>query len=481
MSKTLRTRILSTTAFIILLAGTLSLSGCFSNPTTGRVGPSWQVPFKIPLASSNATLEELLGDTDTSYRKDGVLQAETSIKESIGLDDVEFDIKPVKIDIGEGDYEIPTGGPVFTLTTKLDLSSARPGEDLESIKFGGGLLSLGLDPDSQVTLTSVSIGEAKSLGNSSVSLAGVTLRENDDIRIEGTITGSEPNIKSITLTFDTLPNDIITISGRDIELKIPTQTISLDLPDEFKHIELQNVDLAVYLTGVNAASFDLSGLKIGNLKQVSASDSGPFGGQELHFDPKDTAKLINKHLKNPSDEIEIKGLITVGADFPAAVNLKEELGLELKFTVPLEFDVKDEIVFESDPIRITKGKISDNELLDVTNKLTGLIDVDHRLPLGVEIELHISSQKAPFNDANALKITASIPAAPTDHKGRTQAAYNKVVPFKVPEELRDVLSKEAYGQMKMTIPQPQSGGAVFTSLDYVNAKAWVELQVDVNK
>lgn len=50
-----------------LVLAVVVLTGCLTNPITGRMGPSWDVPVQVPLISGEVTVDDLVADYLEEY------------------------------------------------------------------------------------------------------------------------------------------------------------------------------------------------------------------------------------------------------------------------------------------------------------------------------------------------------------------------------------------------------------------------------
>ena len=75
-----------------LVLAAVVLTGCLTNPITGRMGPSWDVPVEVPLISGEVTVDELAADYLEEYLPEAYNPEEPLI--------VEFS-ETVEVDVSE--------------------------------------------------------------------------------------------------------------------------------------------------------------------------------------------------------------------------------------------------------------------------------------------------------------------------------------------------------------------------------------------
>ena len=135
---------------VLLMILLILTTGCLTNPVTGRPGPSWQVPLRIPLIAAEITVTDLLDQVDFEAEpgEDGGFQAQFSMEKAFDLEGVEVSFDPTIITVDA--VEIAPG--VITIATKLDLTELWSDGVLEEIAFSGGSLTIDLNDDAMQQL-----------------------------------------------------------------------------------------------------------------------------------------------------------------------------------------------------------------------------------------------------------------------------------------------------------------------------------------
>src|SRR5690554_2528035 len=84
---------------VLLMILLILTTGCLTNPVTGRPGPSWQVPLRIPLIAAEITVTDLLDQVDFEAEpgEDGGFQAQFSMEKAFDLEGVEVSFDPTII------------------------------------------------------------------------------------------------------------------------------------------------------------------------------------------------------------------------------------------------------------------------------------------------------------------------------------------------------------------------------------------------
>lgn len=458
----------------------LLISGCIFNKKTGKVGPSWQVPLRVPLIATNTNVTKLLENTiELTTGTDDILQAESLLEKTLRLDTLEFDFKPIEIKIDTGDIITPPGETSFTLTSKLDLHKLITNGSVDAIHFNSGSMQVELNSEAHVSITKVEIQGQEFVNPIDIPLADLMLKQNDTIKITGTIPGGTHNIKNLKISFMITTKDIHSITGKKLRFKLPNETIALDfpLPKELDKIEFNqaelNLSLDYHSSSGNLPKIDLRELEISQLKMPE--DAIFFGKGEFTFAKDEVTKLLNSR---PND-IQISGYLIAGTDpSPVTINFTDTVDLQFTVVLPLQFKLSEDVVYESEVTLLDVGDISLEDLMDAIH---AEVAFDYQLPLGAQLEIYISNENEPFKDLTAIVLQASMEAAPTNEHGMTTESKTDQIVVKVPEKITTTLMSKSYAQMRLTIPVPSNDLVTFTSNDFVNIKAWLELWANVNK
>ncbi|MGI6651078.1 MAG: hypothetical protein ACOX4Y_04815 [Limnochordia bacterium] len=465
---------------VLLVTLVLFTSGCLTNPVTGRLGPSWQVPVRIPLIAAKVTVADLLDKADFAAdpSEDGGFKAEFSVADTFDLQGVEVSFSPITVEADLIDIK-PGAITEFSFTTKLELKDLWSAGTLEEVAFTGGTLAIALNAEANAEITAVTLGEHRQTG-SSVQLAGLNLADQDELKIEGTLSDVDAhNIQSITVTLNAEADQITAIKGKSLQFELPVQTIDVDfeIPEDLKDVKFSNVKMSLgvkYASAAgNAPAIDLTGLNITGLTMPETV----FTGETLIvFDPAEAANLLN----SLPDTITISGDVKTG-DASSTLSFADSLELEFTIIVPFDFELSSDMIYESEVVEIDVNEASLEGLEDIANSFYGEIDLDYRMPLAAKVELSLSNSDTPLSDPEAVLVEVEIEAAPTDAKGRTTGASPQRIPVELPEETRDLLQDKAYAQVRITIPAEGHELVSFSEQDYASVMAWIELLINVNK
>ncbi len=469
----------NTLLFITLVLSTALLSGCFFNPITGRYGPSWDVPLRIPLISNETTILELLEDNDFISSSDsGVLQGELTKEHTISFEDIEFTAQPIEIEIPPANISIPEQNK-FKVTYEFDPSNLINEGTIESITFRGGEVSFQLNEGSNVTIDSFSLGGEKDK-NGTINLNEITLTKGTEFTIECYLDSGQQNIKNAIVEFNITANDIESITGQNFRFKIPEEKFDLEfeLPEEFDNLKFRNAELKLVVDYIseqdNAPEINLSKIDSSPLTIPEGSVFSRHG--EFHFG--NVTALLNDGEK----ELNVGGEIIIGENKSATFSFKDSLEMKFELIVPFEFDLTKEIIYESEifPINIDKGTM--DTLDKLTTRIHGEINLENHLPLGAKAEIYVSNGENPLIDDDAiLIIKVELEAADTNSEGMAISAKQNHILAEIPDEIRKILKEEANAQLRLTIPSPQNDRVTFSQYDYIKISAWIELMAKVNK
>ena len=465
---------------VLLMILLILTTGCLTNPVTGRPGPSWQVPLRIPLIAAEITVTDLLDQVDFEAEpgEDGGFQAQFSMEKAFDLEGVEVSFDPTIITVDA--VEIPLGVITsFSFATKLDLTELWSDGVLEEIAFSGGSLTIDLNADANAAITAIAVGDHRQDGNS-LNLKGVKIVDKAELKVEGTLSDKDAhNIKNITVTLNAGSDQISSLTGRSLQFEIPTQSIDVDfeIPEDLKDVKFSNTGMNLAIKYDSAAgkspTIDLSGLSMTGLTMPKTI----FEGETLViFDSKEATELLN----SLPDAITVGGQIQTG-DASSTVSFADTLQLEFTVVVPFEFELKSDIIFESGVTEVDASQASLEGLEDLTSSFYGEFDLEYRMPLGAKVELFLSNNDQPMQDQDAIRVEVLIDAAKKDAAGRTTDANREIIPVELPEATRDMLQEKAYAQVKITISADEHDLIAFTEQDYATVKAWVELLINVNK
>lgn len=468
----------NTLLFITLVLSTALLSGCFFNPITGRYGPSWEVPLRIPLISNETTILELLEDNDFISSSDsGVLQGELTKEHTISLENIEFTTQSLSIEL-LGDSFPTFDERELEVESKFDLSNLIENGTIESISFNGGSATFKFNEEFGAEIKSFTLDGEQVIGDK-INLAGMTLTNNSEFTISGELPAGEHQIDNLIVEFDIETTDIESITGQNFHFKIPKEKFDLEfeLPEEFDNLKFRNAELKLVVDYIseqdNAPEINLS--KIDSSPLTIPEGSVFSGNGEFHFG--NVTDLLNGVEK----ELNVGGEIIIGENKSATFSFEDSLEMSFELIVPLEFELTDDIIYESEifPINIDKDTIE--TLNKLTNQIHGEIKLKNRLPLGAEAIIYISNDQDPFEDEDAITIKVELEAADTDSEGKATSAREEAILVAIPDAIRTVLKEEANAQLRLTIPAPQSSRVTFSQNDYIKISAWIELMAKVNK
>ncbi|NLL49478.1 MAG: YdgA family protein, partial [Firmicutes bacterium] len=445
-------------ATLLLVTLLLLTTGCFVNPVTGRVGPSWQVPLAIPLIATEVTVDDLLKEVEFSGDfTDGSFHY--SAEETFSLDSLEVTFPSVTVNIDAEDPGFPMDiTKPFSIERMIDLSNQWE-QGIEEVAFSGGKLKVEFNDGAKATINSITLNEKKG-PDGTLSLAGITLGKEIELTIEGKISDTQHGIESITVTVDANKDDIASIQGSSLEFSVNEQ-INLDVkfPVELDQVEFSNVKISldVKYVGDTAPSIDLGDLTITGLEMPE--DAVIQGEGSIHFDTGVATKFVN----NLPESIEIAGNVRVGTEGEiATISLSDMLEIEFSIDVPFEIVISKDIVYETEVFSVDASQASLEGLEDLSSSLYGELDLDYRMPVGAIIELFLSESETPVSDKDAILVEVSIDPAPVDENGATTASRRQLIPVELPDETRDLLKEQAYAQAKITIPATD-GNVIFAS------------------
>lgn len=468
---------------LLVLIVVLLISGCFFNPSTGRYGPSWEVPLRIPLIANEITIPELLDDLiDLSYSSD-ILQAELSVEETLDLNDIEFEFKSIEINFEEEKFDLDEGINVpYEYTTKFNLNQISDIGEFESISFKSGSIRIEFTGENIPRIEQITINNKPYNDQNDIELKDLVLTNNTEFTISGELDPSNYDIEKIFIDFsDITINDIDKITGRDFKLEIPEMTFQIDfeLPSELEKINFRdaqlNLELDYYSKPNDPPKMDFGDITISPLKIVG--DTSFTGSGNLQFDKNEVLEILN----NGIDEIAISGQLNIGKDSLATFSFEDSLTMNLQMSIPLEFEITEDIIYESEvfPIEIDKDTIE--ELNKLTNRIHGEIAIKNHLPLGSELTIYVSNDEEPILDEQAVKINFGINEAPTNDTGIATSTLTEQILVEIPNEIRTILTEKSYAQIHLSLSVPSNGLVTFTQHDFINIQAWIELMANVNK
>ncbi|HHU60614.1 MAG TPA: hypothetical protein GXZ55_01465 [Natronincola sp.] len=335
-----------------------------------------------------------------------------------------------------------------------------------------------MNEGSNVTIDSFSLGGEKDK-NGTINLNEITLTKGTEFTIECYLDSGQQNIKNAIVEFNITANDIESITRQNFRFKIPEEKFDLEfeLPQEFDNLKFRNAELKLVVDYIseqdNAPEINLS--KIDSSPLTIPEGSVFSGNGEFHFG--NVTDLLNGVEK----ELNVGGEIIIGENKSATFSFEDSLEMSFELIVPLEFELTDDIIYESEifPINIDKDTIE--TLNKLTNQIHGEIKLKNRLPLGAEAIIYISNDQDPFEDEDAITIKVELEAADTDSEGKATSAREEAILVAIPDAIRTVLKEEANAQLRLTIPAPQSSRVTFSQYDYIKISAWIELMAKVNK
>ena len=464
-------------ATLLLVTLLLLTTGCFVNPVTGRVGPSWQVPLTIPLMATEVTVDDLLKEVEFSGDfTDGSFHY--SAEETFSLDSLEVTFPSVTVKIGAEDPGLPNDiTEPFSIERVIDLSDQWK-QGIEEVTFSGGLLQVRFNAGAKATIDSITL-DGNEGTDGILSLAGMTLGEEIDLTIEGTIENTLHGIESIEVRVNATKDDIASIKGRSLEFSVDKQiNLDIEFPEKLDQVEFTNVgiSLAVRYLGDAAPSLDLRDLTITRLKMPA--NAIIQGEGVITFDPAEATEFIN----NLPESVAVKGDVRLGAEGEVAtISLADTLEIEFSVDVPFDIVISEDIVHETEVFSVDTSQAALEGLEDLNSTFYGELDLDYRMPVGATLELFLSESETPASDPEAILVEVTIEPAPVDERGATTGSRRQRIPVELPDETRDLLKKKAHAQARITIPATDGQVISFANQDYVGLMAWVELLINVNQ
>ena len=464
---------------MLLVITTVFLSGCFFNPITGRYGPSWEVPLRIPLISNETTILELLEEKNyISSSLNDVLQAELTEEQTICFDEISFTTQSVEIQIPKNNISPPENYKV-DINHKFDPTHLIENGTVEEIRFIGGHATFKFNEGANVTIDSITLGEKSSDGEK-IALEGVTLTKNTEFTIKCNLSSGEHGITNVIVEFEIESSDIDYIRGNNLCFEIPEIKFPLEfeLPDELDNLKFRNAELKLVVDYESALNNppEINLREIYSLPLTMPQDTTFIGQKEFSFKKEEVTNLLN----GGAEEIRIGGKVLIGENSLATFSFEDCLKMKFELIVPFEFELTEDIIYDSEifPIDIDKDTIE--TLNKLTNQIHGKINQINRLPLDTKLELYVSNEEKPLRE-DAIKIEVKLEGADTDSEGLTISAKEKEILVEIPDEIRTILKQKANAQLRLTIQAPQNGMITFSQNDYIKISAWIELMAKVNK